>query len=55
MNNQLRGIPDSMDLVSLWGGAFNLTEAQKSDLKEVRERKEPGYCIASISWILVEV
>lgn len=35
MNNQLRGIPDSMDLVSLWGGAFNLTEAQKSDLKEV--------------------
>ena len=39
MNNQLRGIPDSMDLVSLWGGAFNLTEAQKSDLKEVREKK----------------
>ena len=39
MNNQLRGSPDSMDLVSLWGGAFNLTEAQKSDLKEVREKK----------------
>ena len=39
MNNQLRGIPDSMDLVSLWGGAFNLTEAQKSDLKEVWEKK----------------
>ena len=39
MNNQLRGIPDSMDIVSLWGGAFNLTEAQKSDLKEVREKK----------------
>ena len=28
-----------MDIVSLWGGAFNLTEAQKSDLKEVREKK----------------
>ena len=39
MNNQLRGIPDSMDIISLWGGAFNLTEAQKSDLKEVREKK----------------
>ena len=39
MNNQLRGIPDSMDIVSLWGNAFNLTEAQKSDLKEVREKK----------------
>lgn len=39
MNNQLRGIPDSVDIVSLWGGAFNLTEAQKSDLKEVREKK----------------
>lgn len=39
MNNQLRGIPDSMDIVSLWGGAFNLTEAQKSDLQEVREKK----------------
>lgn len=39
MNNQLRGIPDSMDIVSLWGSAFNLTEAQKSDLQEVREKK----------------
>lgn len=39
MNNQLRGIPDSMDLVSLWGSAFNLTEAQRTDLKEVREKK----------------
>lgn len=39
MNNQLRGIPDSMDIVSLWGGAFNLTEAQKIDLKEIREKK----------------
>lgn len=39
MYNQLRGIPDSMDIISLWGGAFNLSEAQKSDLKEVREKK----------------
>lgn len=34
MNNQLRGIPDSMDIVSLWGGAFNLTEAQKVTLRK---------------------
>ena len=39
MYNMLRGIPDSMDVVSLWGGAFNLTPAQISDLKEVREVK----------------
>lgn len=39
MYNQLRGIPDSMDVISLWGGAFNLDDAQRSDLKEVREKK----------------
>lgn len=39
MNNMLRGIPDSMDIVSIWGDPFNLSEAQKSDLQEVREKK----------------
>lgn len=39
MNNQLRGIPDSMDVVSLWDGAFNLTEEKIADLREVREKK----------------
>ena len=39
MNNQLRGIPDSMDVISLWDHAFNLTEEHKSDLREVREKK----------------
>lgn len=39
MNNQLRGVPDSMDIISLWEGAFNLTEEKRNDLKEVREKK----------------
>lgn len=39
MYNMLRGMPDSMDIVSLWGGSFDLTEAKLSDLKEVREVK----------------
>ncbi len=39
MYNMLRGMPDSMDVVSLWGGAFNLNEARLQDLKEVREVK----------------
>lgn len=39
MNNMLRGIPDSMDVVSLWGGAFNLNSGQVEDLREVREVK----------------
>lgn len=39
MYNMLRGMPDSMDIVSLWGGAFDLNEARLSDLREVREVK----------------
>lgn len=39
MNNQLCGVPDSMDVISLWENSDNLTEAQLSDLKEVREKK----------------
>lgn len=39
MYNMLRGMPDSMDIVSLWGGSFNLTKAKLEDLREVREVK----------------
>lgn len=39
MYNMLRGIPDSMDVVSLWDGAFDLTPEKLEDLKEVREIK----------------
>lgn len=39
MYNMLRGIPDSMDVVSLWEGAFDLTPEKIEDLREVREVK----------------
>ncbi len=39
MFNQLRGIPDSMDMVSIWGGKTGLTEAQIADMKEVQKKK----------------
>lgn len=35
----LSGIPDSVDVVSIWGSAYNLTEAQKEDLKFCQEVK----------------
>lgn len=31
--HSLRGLPDSVDVVSIWGNCFNLTEARKADLK----------------------
>ena len=31
--HSLRGLPDSVDMVSIWGNCFNLTEARKADLK----------------------
>lgn len=37
--NMLVGIPDSMDVVSLWGGWTNLSEGRKADLKFVQEKK----------------
>ncbi|WP_308502477.1 glycoside hydrolase family 18 [uncultured Alistipes sp.] len=37
--NMLAGIPDSMDIVSLWSNWSNLSEAQKRDLKQVQEQK----------------
>lgn len=35
----LMGLPDSLDIVSMWGAGFNYSEAQKADLKEAQEKK----------------
>ena len=37
--NMLSGIPDSMDIVSLWGNSTNLSEGQKKDLEFVQKVK----------------
>lgn len=37
--NMLAGIPDSMDVVSLWGNWSGLTEERKADLKFVQQTK----------------
>lgn len=39
MKTSLRGLPDSVDMVSIWGGWQNLTPAKKADLKYVQEVK----------------
>ena len=48
VNNQLRGVPDSMDIISLWGNFDNLTQEQLSDLNEVREKKGTRVIVCSI-------
>lgn len=35
----LMGLPDSLDIISMWGAGFNYTEAQKADLKEAQQKK----------------
>ena len=35
----LRGIPDSMDVVSIWGGKTGLSKEQMADMKEVQTKK----------------
>lgn len=37
--NMLAGIPDSMDVVSLWGQWSNLSEGKKADLRFVQQKK----------------
>ena len=37
--NMLAGVPDSMDIVSLWGGWSNLTPERKSDVEFVQQKK----------------
>lgn len=39
MTSQLMGLPDSMDLVSMWGNWNNLSPEKKEDLRKVRELK----------------
>ena len=39
MQSSLMGLPDSVDLVSLWGGWKNPTEAQLKDLRMAQEKK----------------
>ncbi len=39
MYNQLRGMPDSMDIISIWDNGGNLTQAQTIDLLEVQKVK----------------
>ena len=39
MQSSLMGLPDSVDLVSIWGGWKNPTEAQLKDLRLAQEKK----------------
>ena len=39
MQSSLMGLPDSADLVSLWGGWKNPTEAQLKDLRDAQQKK----------------
>lgn len=36
--SQLNLIPDSLDIISIWGGGFNLNEEKKSQLAEVQSK-----------------
>lgn len=40
MKLSLMGLPDSLDMVSLWGCWCNLTDSQKRDLKKAQELKD---------------
>lgn len=46
--NCMRGIPDSVDLVSIWGNWRNLTEDQKADLKFCQETKGTKFLMCFI-------
>lgn len=37
--NMLSGLPDSLDLVSIWDNAFNLSEGKAADMHFVQEKK----------------
>ncbi len=39
LENSLMGLPDSVDFVSLWSDFYNLDEAKKNDLKQVKTLK----------------
>lgn len=44
----LLGIPDSVDLVSIWGGAYNINESQKEELKYCQEVKGTRFMSCNI-------
>lgn len=43
----LMGVPDSMDIISLWSGAYNLTPGKIEDLRFVREKKGTKVVVCS--------
>ena len=49
--SQLVSIPDSMDIVSIWGGPFNLNNEKKAQLKEVQSK---GTKVV-IGWIIENI
>ena len=46
--NSMAGIPDSVDVVSIWGNWSNITEAQKKDLKFCQEVKGTRFTMCFI-------
>jgi len=48
MKNSLAGIPDSVDIVSIWGNWSNLTEAQKKDLEFCQKTKGTRFTLCFI-------
>lgn len=50
--NMLAGIPDSMDIVSLWGNWNNLSEGKLRDLREVQQKKGTRVIFCSFTrWV----
>lgn len=52
MQGSLAGLPDSVDLVSIWGTVGNLTEEQKADLKHYQQVKGGR---AMLCWIIQDI
>lgn len=52
LQNSLVGLPDSVDVVSLWGTVGNLTEAQKADLRYFQNVKGGK---AMLCWIVQDI
>lgn len=48
MKNSLAGLPDSLDIVSLWNNSQNLTEKQKKDLAFVQQVKGTKVVVCQI-------
>lgn len=48
MKSSLAGIPDSVDIVSIWGNWSNLTEMQKKDLQFCQETKGTRFTLCFI-------